>query len=398
MPGIDTPIQVDADQLHISPPPLPKGPIAWAAKNLFSSWSSTVITVITALIFGKLALWFLDWAVLRAVWFLPGASIKDTQACRMPGVGACWALISEKYRFILFGLYPYEQQWRPAICIIIFLGLYFTSAFRRFWNWRLAFVWMAGLAATWVLMRGGIFGLTPVSEDMWGGLPVTLSLSTFGIAFSFPLAIMVALGRVSTSNATGRFVCGIYVELIRAVPLISVLFMASVMFPLFLPDGVTVSKLLRAQVAIIVFSAAYLAETIRGGLQAVDRGQGEAADSLGLGYRQKICLVVLPQALRLVLPPIVSLCIAFFKSTSLVIIVGIFDILNAAKRSIAEPAWQGFGTEAYLFVAAIYFAFCFAMSRYGRALERQGKLLKRVENASAQSVRAAPGTSAILSV
>ena len=381
MAGFDTPIQASAAELRILPPPVPKGPIAWASKNLFGSWSSAIITLLSVLVLGKLAIWFLDWAVLRAIWFLPGSSIKDTQACRAPGIGACWALIGEKYRFILFGLYPYEQQWRPAICIVIFLGLYLASAFRRFWSWRLALVWVPGLAATWILMHGGMLGLAPVSEDMWGGLPVTLSLSTFGIAFSFPLAIAVALGRISTTNATLRFVCTIYVELIRAVPLISVLFMASVMFPLFLPDGVTVSKLLRAQVAIILFSAAYLSETIRGGLQAVDKGQGEAADSLGLGYWQKMILVVIPQALRLVLPPIVSLCIAFFKSTSLVIIIGIFDILNAAKRSIAEPAWQGFGTEAYLFVAVIYFAFCFAMSRYGRALERQGKPRKQVQDA-----------------
>jgi general L-amino acid transport system permease protein len=209
-----------------------------------------------------------------------------------------------------------------------------------------------------------------VSEDLWGGLPVTLALATFGIALAFPLAIVVALGRMS-ANRTLRFVCLVYVELIRGVPLISVLFMASVMFPLFLPDGVTVSKLLRAQVAIIIFAAAYLSETIRGGLQAVDRRQIEAAEALGFGYWTKMGLIVIPQALRLVLPPIVSLCIAFFKNTSLVMIIGIFDLLNAAKRSVAEPAWQGFGTEAYLFVALIYFVFCFTMSRYGQNLEKR---------------------------
>jgi general L-amino acid transport system permease protein len=371
MASLDTRIQTRAAEPQVLRPPAPKGPVAWAAKNLFSSWTSTLITIAAALALGKLALWIFDWAVLRAVWSLPGASIDDTQACRAAEAGACWALIAEKYRFILFGLYPYEEQWRPAVTIAIFLGLYLVSAFRRFWNWRLALVWGAGLAASWILMRGGLLGLTEVSEDMWGGLPVTLSLATFGIAFAFPLAIVVALGRISTANATARFVCTIYVELIRGVPLISVLFMASVMFPLFLPDGVSVSKLLRAQVAIILFAAAYLSETIRGGLQAVDKGQHEAADSLGLGYWQKMILIVMPQALRLVLPPIVSLCIAFFKSTSLVTIIGIFDLLNAAKRSVAEPAWQGFGTEAYLFVAAIYFAFCFAMSRYGQMLEQQ---------------------------
>jgi len=372
MASFDTPIVATADAETLRPP-VPKGPVAWAAKNLFSSWTSTLITVLSVLLIGRLAIWFLEWAVLDAVWYLPGSSIDDTQACRTPEAGACWALIAEKYRFILFGLYPYDEQWRPAIVIGIFLALFTASAFRRLWSWRLLVVWVAGLAAIWILMRGGLLGLSPVSEDLWGGLPVTLSLATFGIVLAFPLAIVVALGRMSTTNATARFLSTIYVELIRGVPLISVLFMASVMFPLFLPDGMSVSKLLRAQVAIIIFAAAYLAETIRGGLQAVDKGQHEAADSLGLGYWPKMVLVVIPQALRLVLPPIVSLCIAFFKNTSLVTIIGIFDLLNAAKRSVAEPAWQGFGTEAYLFVAAIYFTFCFAMSRYGQRLEKQQK-------------------------
>lgn len=363
----------EAKPVTLLPPPLPKGPLAWAKKNLFSSWSSTLVTIVALVILGKFLWWFLDWAVIRAVWTLPGAAISDTQACRLETAGACWALIPEKYRFILFGLYPYEQQWRPAICICIFLVLYLISADRRMWNRWLVAVWIVGLGAVAMLMRGGMFGLPIVSEDLWGGLPVTLILATFGIALAFPLAIVVALGRVSTTNSTARLICLLYVELIRAIPLISVLFMASLMFPLFLPDGMTFSKLLRAQLAIIVFAAAYLSETIRGGLQAVDQGQWEAADSLGLGYWQKMGLIVVPQALRLVLPPIVSLCIAFFKSTSLVMIIGIFDLLNAAKRSVAEPAWQGFGTEAYLFVALIYFCFCFAMSRYGQSLERRLK-------------------------
>jgi len=351
-------------------PPPKQGPWAWAAKNLFGSAGATIATLGSAAIIGSVLYWFLEWAVLRAVWTLPGATIADTEACRATGVGACWALIGEKHRFILLGLYPYDQQWRPAVCIAVFLVLYLVSTDRRLWNRRLAVIWVLGLAAIWILMRGGVLGLAPVSEDLWGGLPVTLALATFGIALAFPLAIMVALGRMS-SNRTVRFICLIYVELIRGVPLISVLFMASVMFPLFLPDGITVSKLLRAQVAIIIFAAAYLSETIRGGLQSVDKRQIEAADALGFGYWTKMGLVVIPQALRLVLPPIVSLCIAFFKNTSLVMIIGIFDLLNAAKRSVAEPAWQGFGTEAYLFVALIYFVFCFALSRYGQSLEKR---------------------------
>lgn len=355
------------------PPQGERGLLAWLRRHLFSSWISGAVTVVMIFVLGRLAIAFFDWAIADAVWTLPGSSIADTQACRQPGVGACWALISEKYRFILFGIYPYEQQWRPALCVAIFVAMYIASANRRWWNRWLGAAWIAALISIGVLMHGGVFGLQAVPEDQWGGLPVTLILSSFGIVLAFPLAVIVALGRISKSSPLVRLICMLYVEIIRGIPLISVLFMASVMFPLFLPEGITVSKLLRAQIGIVLFIAAYLAETIRGGLQAVDAGQGEGADALGLTYWQKMYLVVLPQALTLVLPPIVSLCIAFFKATSLVTIIGIFDLLNAGQRSVGEPAWQGFGTEAYLFVAAIYFCFCFSMSRYGLTIEKRLK-------------------------
>lgn len=355
------------------PPPGERGAIAWLRRNLFGSWISAVVTLVMAFLVARMAIAIFDWAVLDAMWRLPGNTIADTQACRAPGVGACWALIAEKYRFILFGIYPYDEQWRPAICVAIFIAMYFASARRRWWNRRLVLLWLVALVAIGVLMHGGVAGLHTVPEDQWGGLPVTLILATFGIVMAFPLAVLVALGRNAKSSPVTRLVCTLYVEIIRGIPLISVLFMASVMFPLFLPEGVTVSKLLRAQIGIVLFIAAYLAETIRGGLQALDEGQGEAADALGLTSWQKMALVVLPQALTLVLPPIVSLCIAFFKATSLVTIIGIFDLLNAGQRSVGEPAWQGFGTEAYLFVAFIYFCFCFSMSRYGLALEKRLK-------------------------
>jgi general L-amino acid transport system permease protein len=197
---------------------------------------------------------------------------------------------------------------------------------------------------------------------------VTLILATFGLAFGFPLGILVALGRRSKLPAI-RSLSVLYVELIRGVPLVSLLFMASVMFPLFMPNGFNIDKLLRAQVAIILFAGAYLAEVIRGGLQAVPRGQYEAADALGLSYWRKNRLIVLPQAIRHVIPPLVNTFIAFFKDTSLVLIIGIFDLLTTAKTAIIDPAWQQFSVEVYIFVAGIYFVFCFAMSRYSRSLE-----------------------------
>ena len=226
-------------------------------------------------------------------------------------------------------------------------------------------------------MWGGVFGMPFVPTDLWGGLPLTLILATFGIAAAFPLAIVVALGRRARGLPTVRVLCIGYVELIRGVPLISVLFMASVLFPLFMPEGLNPNKLLRAQVAIILFAAAYLAEVIRGGLQALPKGQYEAADALGLSYWRKTALVVLPQALRLVIPPLVNTFIGLFKDTSLVLIIGIYDLLTAGKTAIADPVWSGFANEVYFVLAAIYFVFCYAMSRYSRGLEQGFSAVQR---------------------
>jgi general L-amino acid transport system permease protein len=217
-------------------------------------------------------------------------------------------------------------------------------------------------------MWGGVFGLPYVESGRWGGLILTLLLATFGIALAFPLSIVLALGRRSDLPVI-RALCVGYIELIRGVPLISVLFMASVMLPLFLPSGVTMDKLLRAQIALILFGAAYFAEVVRGGLQAIPKTQYEMADALGLTYWKKTVYVVLPQALRIAVPPLVNTCIGFFKDTSLVLIIGLFDLLTTIKVSLTDPRWPGFGVEAYLFAAAVYFVFCFAMSLYSRRLE-----------------------------
>jgi general L-amino acid transport system permease protein len=245
-----------------------------------------------------------------------------------------------------------------------------VSCDRRLWNRNIAYVWIGGLTLIGIIMWGGVFGLDYVEDERWGGLVITLILSTFGIALAFPLAIALALGRRSNLPAV-KSVCVVFIELVRGVPLISVLFMASVMFPLFLPEGITIDKLLRAQLGIIFFTAAYLAEVIRGGLQAIPKGQYEAADALGLPYWQKMAFIILPQALRLVIPPMVNSFIGLFKDTSLVVIIGVFDLLNGAKTAIVDPAWQGFGIEAYLFASFFYFVFCYAMSRYSQNLESE---------------------------
>ena len=249
---------------------------------------------------------------------------------------------------------------------------------RRFWRRELALIWIGTLTAIGVLMWGRVFGLAYVPQDQWGGLPITLILSTFGLAFAFPLAVLVALGRRATTLPAVKFLCVVYIELIRGVPLISVLFMASVMFPLFMPVGLNPDKLLRAQVAIILFAAAYLAEVVRGGLQSLSKGQYEAADALGLSYWHKMGFIILPQALRQVIPPLVNTFIGFFKDTSLVLIIGIFDLLTSGKVALADPIWQGYSTEVYLMLALIYFCFCYSMARYSRGLERElGRSVRR---------------------
>ena len=344
------------------------GLVGWLRANLFSSWINSAVTLLVLYFVVRWAIGFVEWGVINAVWSVPN---NQTQVCRdLKGTGACWAVITEKHRFILFGTYPYEEHWRPALCVLLFVGLYIVSAMRRFWRKELALVWIGVLTLIGALMWGGVFGLSYVPQERWGGLVITLILATFGLAFAFPLAIMVALGRRSSLPAI-KALCVVYVELIRGVPLISLLFMASVMFPLFLPEGMNIDKLLRAQIAIILFAGAYLAEVVRGGLQALPKGQYEAADALGLSYWQKTGFIILPQALRLVIPPLVNTFIGFFKDTSLVLIIGIFDLLTAGKTAIIEPAWQGFGVEVYLTVGAIYFVFCFAMSKYSQGLEAE---------------------------
>ena len=344
--------------------------LRWLHANLFSSITSSIITLLLLALLAKMIVSFAQWGIWDAVWTVPG---NDTGACRAArGIGACWAVIPEKYRFILFGTYPYDQQWRPALATLLFIALFYVSCLRSFWRRELVLIWAVMLFLIGLLMWGGLPGLPFVSQERWGGLPVTLILATFGLAFGFPLGILVALGRRSKLPAI-RSLCVLYVELIRGVPLISLLFMASVMFPLFMPDGFNIDKLLRAQIAVVLYAGAYLAEVVRGGLQAVPRGQHEAAEALGLSYWQRHRLIILPQAIRHVIPPLVNTFIAFFKDTSLVLIIGIFDLLTTAKTAIIDPAWQAFSVEVYLFVAAIYFAFCFAMSRHSRHLEAQGK-------------------------
>jgi general L-amino acid transport system permease protein len=338
--------------------------LPWLRCNLFDGWRNTLATLVVLGLLGLAVPPLLQWAVFNAV------VQPDNAACRAAvGSGACWGVIAEKYRLILFGRYPYEQQWRPLIACLGLVALLAASCYRPFWRRWLLPVWLLVLALFFWLMHGGAFGLSLVETSRWGGFPLTLLLATLSLVIAFPLAILVALGRQSRMAGI-RTICVLYVELIRGVPLISVLFMASFMFPLFMPQGMTIDVLVRVLVGMTLFTAAYLAEVVRGGLQALPRGQVEAAQSLGLSYWQTTRKIVLPQALRMVVPAIMNTFIGAFKDTSLVTIVSLYDLTGALQLALGDANWRKFFLEGQLFVAAIYFGFCFAMSRYSQWIER----------------------------
>ena len=286
------------------------------------------------------------------------------------GEGACWSVVTANIRFILFGFYPHDLQWRPLLAVVILIALLFYSQNRNHWRKSLFYAWTLGLFTMGLLLKGGLFGFESVESNLWGGLPLTLLLSVFGLTAAYPVGIMLALGRQSKMPIIKSFSV-VYIELIRGVPLISLLFMSSVVFPLFLPEGLIINKILRAQIAIILFTAAYIAEVVRGGLQGVGKGQYEAADSLGLNYFQTMRLIILPQALKIVIPPSVSILISAFKDTSLVVIIALYDLLKTTQTTLSDPQWMGYSAEAYIFVALIYFVCCFAMSNYSRRLEKE---------------------------
>ncbi len=348
---------------QVKPPTASVGVLGWIRTNLFSTWPNALLTIIALFILWKTLLPSLRWAFIDSTWFSTG------QACQSFD-GACWSVITANIRFVLFGFYPYELQWRPGLAIFLLVGLLLISQYRRLWGKALGYCWIGGLVIMGVLLKGGVLGLASVESTQWGGFPLTLLLSVFGLTAAYPLGIALALGRQSKLPVI-KLLCVVYIELIRGVPLISLLFMSSVVFPLFLPEGVTINSILRAQVAIILFTAAYIAEVVRGGLQGMNKGQYEAADALGLSYIQTMRLIILPQALKIVIPPSVSILISAFKDTSLVVIIGLYDLLKTTQSTLQDPRWMGFSAEAYIFVALIYFICCFYLSNFSRKLERE---------------------------
>jgi general L-amino acid transport system permease protein len=344
-----------------------RGPLTLLRQQCFGSPASAAFSLLMLALLLWLGPKVLAWAVLNAVWSGP------SEACRA-AAGACWAVVAEKYRLILLGRYPSDEQWRPVLASGLLLGLLLASSLRRNWHqarrlW-LGAAWLLGAALFVLLMRGGLLGLAKVGTDLWGGLPLTLLLSTVAIAGGFVLGVLLALGRQSALPAV-RSSCTVYIELVRGVPLVSVLFMAAFMFPLLLPPGWQIDVLLRVLLALVLFTAAYNAEVVRGGLQAVPATQTEAAKSLGMTYWQTQSGVVLPQALAYALPGLVNNFIGIFKDTSLVTIVSLYELSGALGLALDSDAdWRPFKLEGYLFIASVYFCCCLAMSLYSQRMEQ----------------------------
>jgi general L-amino acid transport system permease protein len=414
---------------EMKPPRLQIGALAWLRDNLFSSIGNSIVTIVGLYLIFTLVTGFFGWAFVNATWVA-----KDGAECRA-NAGACWPFVTAKFNQFMYGRYPDAERWRvnltylAAVCGVVplmvpplaslkklgyvWLGMFVIGVAYNFMRrvheegslalfdvpmlvmvavvttavmalialvqrrpklrvWFAVFSFVIFPILAYFLLVGGHFGLPYVATQFWGGLLVTLVVATVGITASFPLGIALALGRRSKMPLI-RWASVGFIELIRGVPLITILFMSSVMLPLFLPPGSEFDKLLRALVGVALFSSAYMAETIRGGLQAIPRGQFEAADALGLSYLKKMGFIILPQALKLVIPGIVNTFIGLFKDTSLVLIIGLFDLLGVTQQNMSDQKWFSPTTvmTGYVFAGLVFWLFCFGMSRYSMSIERR---------------------------
>lgn len=360
------------------PPRGERGPVAWMRKNLFASPTDAALTTLGLLLVAFLLPPFLDWAFFNAAW--TGTDRTFCATIAQGGIqpdgwsGACWPFVKAKFLQFMFGRYPVEERWRVLLVGALFVALLVPLLIPRVPRKGLNAILFFGVfpIVAFVLLVGGRFGLVHVETALWGGLLVTLVLSYVGISVSLPLGVLLALGRRSRLPVV-KMISVVFIETVRGVPLVTVLFMASVMLPLFLPPGTTFDKLLRALIGVALFASAYMAEVIRGGLQAIPKGQYEGADSLGLGYWQKMGLIVLPQALKLVIPGIVNTFIGLFKDTSLVSIIGMFDLLGIVRQSFSDTNWATAQTPmtGLVFAGFVFWIFCFGMSRYSIFMEKR---------------------------
>jgi len=355
----------------LDPPVLTSGPLFWLKENLFGSITSTVLTLLAFYVLYLVIPPLLNWAVFDAV-----VNASSRSECQELGDGACWAFIKERYLLLTYGFYPIEERWRPNLtfvlmCVSIAAVLWDNMPARQYMM-KLAMVFP--FIAIWLLLGGEWFGissgLTQVTTDQFGGILLTIIIGVTGISFSLPIGIVLALGR-SGNLPIVRIVCVMFIEFIRGVPLITLLFVASTMLNYFLPPGTQFDLLLRVLIMVTLFASAYMAEVIRGGLQAIPKGQYEAADSMGLKYWQAMRLIILPQALKISIPGIVNTFIGLYKDTTLVLVIGMLDPLGIADMSLADNKWQGLSNEIYIFIALFFFVCCFSMSRYSLYLENK---------------------------
>ena len=355
---------MSAANKEIGPPVIELGVMGWLRKNLFSNWYNSLLTI-----FGLYLLYILIPPLVN--WIFLDANFVGSTRDDCTNEGACWIFIKQNIKLIFYGLYPTEELWRINVVYLILLisGVYLLIPNLWHKGWVGAFLLIIFPIICVVMLSGGL-GLEAVETRLWGGLFLTLVIAGVGIVLSLPIGVMLALGRRSKLPIVS-LLCTIFIEIWRGVPLITVLFMASNMFPLFMPEGVNFDKLIRALIGVMFFSAAYLAEVVRGGLQAMPKGQYEASQSVGLTYWRMMTLVILPQSLKMVIPAIIGSFIAIFKDTTLVLVIGLFDFLGIIQFVGTNPDWLGFSHEGYVFAAAVFWVFCYAMSWYSQRLEKK---------------------------
>ena len=350
----------------LPPPAGTVGIIGWLKNNLFSSLSNTILTLVSVYFLYLFIDSAINWFVLDAV-----VDANDKPGCRKQGDGACWAVITRRFDQFIYGFYPIAERWRldTSFVLLFFAAaplLYPDIKFRKI---LLIFSIIYPILA-FVLIKGGFFGLESVETNQFGGTMLTVIIGVTSIACSLPLGILLALGRQSRLKLI-KYISICFIEFMRGVPLITLLFVASTMLNYFLPPGSNFNLLVRVMIMMTFFSAAYIAEVIRGGIQAIPKGQYEAADAIGLSYWQTTRFITLPQALKISIPGIVNTFIGLYKDTTLVVIIGLLDPLGIGRAALADTKWNGLSTETYLFVAVIFFISCFAMSRYSLWLEKK---------------------------
>lgn len=353
---------------HALPPPSADRGLEWLRKRLFSNWFDGAVTLLAGLALVWLVVTLVDWAILGAVW-----TEAERDRCA-EATGACWAVIEARGRLILFGLYPFEEHWRSTLACLVIVATMALSCLPALWGlWRLAGLWLAGFGTFVLLMYGGVFGMPVVTTEQWGGLSLTVFIFASVFVLGMPMAIGLALARRSKLPVV-HWLAAVFIDTVRSLPLLTILFAAAVVVPFVVPDWAQGSKLGRVIFAFAVFYAAYQAEIIRAGIQSLPSGQEEAAQALGMGYRSVILDIVLPQAFRNTLPSTINQVVITFKETSIVTIIGFFEVTASASAAVGRGEWGAYYVEVYVFVALVYFVFVFGLSRYGAYLERRTRL------------------------